>query len=73
MRANAPFCSRVTKKSRKDWVFNPKGKSAVCILHEYLQQSIKKPPEYEYTETESAATPYSGLPPPLTPIFLVFL
>jgi len=54
------FNRRVTKKSRKDWVFNPKGKSAVCILHEYLQQSIKKPPEYEYTETESAATPYSA-------------
>ena len=71
-RSNAHFCRRVTKKSRKDWVFNPKGKSAVCILHEYLQQSIKKPPEYEYTETESAATPYSGLLPLLTPIFFFF-
>ena len=41
-------------------MFNPKGKSAVCILHEYLQQSVKKPPEYDYKETESSTTPYSA-------------
>ena len=36
------------------------GKSTVCILHEYLQHSIKKAPEYKYQEMESSATPYSA-------------
>ena len=32
----------------------------MCILHEYLQHSIKKAPEYKYQEMESSATPYSA-------------
>lgn len=46
------------KKTKKNWIFNPKGKSYVCILHEYLQHSIKKTPEYTYAETDSVSTPY---------------
>jgi hypothetical protein len=50
---------RVTKKSKKEWVFNPRNKSAVCILHEYLQHSMRKPPKYVYGEVDSSSTPYS--------------
>ena len=52
------FNRKVTKKSKREWILNPKGKSPVCILHEYLQQSIKKPPEYNYKEIDSSSTPY---------------
>ena len=53
-----PLRQKILKKSKKDWVLNPAGKSTVCILHEYLQHSIKKAPEYKYQEMESSATPY---------------
>ena len=32
---------RVVKKSKKKWIINPAGKSTVCLLHEYVQQSLK--------------------------------
>merc|ERR1719376_178036 len=54
------FNRKIVNKSKKEWVFNPKGKSTVCILHEYLQHAIKKSPEYEYKENESSTTPYSA-------------
>ena len=41
--------------------FSYTGKSTVCILHEYLQHSIKKAPDYDYQELESSATPYSAV------------
>jgi microprocessor complex subunit DGCR8 len=49
---------RVVKKSKKNWMLNPSGKSFVCILHEYLQHSLKAAPVYQYGEVESANTPY---------------
>ena len=44
---NNPLRQKIVKKSKKDWVLNPAGKSTVCILHEYLQHSVKKAPEYK--------------------------
>lgn len=29
---------------------NPKGKSYVCILHEYVQHALKKQPKYVFKE-----------------------
>lgn len=51
---------KVIRKSKKDWMLNPAGKSTVCILHEYLQHSLKQAPTYEYSENSSSATPYSA-------------
>ena len=33
-----------------DFVINPEGKSAVCILHEYTQHVIRVQPVYTFTE-----------------------
>ena len=55
------FNKKITKKSKKEWIFNPKNKTPVCILHEYLQHSIRKPPEYKYSEIDSPKTPYSAV------------
>lgn len=57
-RQESAFNRKITKKTKKEWILNPKGKSFVCILHEYLQQSIKKPPDYKYSEIDSPVTPY---------------
>eukprot|EP00096_Caligus_rogercresseyi_P005168 TRINITY_DN2014_c0_g1_i1.p1 TRINITY_DN2014_c0_g1~~TRINITY_DN2014_c0_g1_i1.p1 ORF type:complete len:582 (-),score=188.70 TRINITY_DN2014_c0_g1_i1:985-2484(-) len=51
---------KVVKKSRKEWIINPVGKSMVCILHEYIQQCLKTQPTYRFEEMESSATPYSA-------------
>jgi microprocessor complex subunit DGCR8 len=32
----------------------------VCLLHEYVQQSLKSQPVYTFTELENAATPYEA-------------
>lgn len=50
----------MTKKHKKEFVLNPSRKSAVCILHEYVQHSLKKQPVYTYHEMDSSATPYSA-------------
>ncbi|KAL7645341.1 UNVERIFIED_CONTAM: hypothetical protein RMT77_003727 [Armadillidium vulgare] len=49
-----------TFRSRKEWVINPKGKSYVCILHEYVQHVLKNQPKYEFKEVENASTPYAA-------------
>lgn len=46
--------------SKGEWIINPNGKSYVCILHEYVQQVLKKQPTYEFKELENPATPYSA-------------
>lgn len=47
------------KKVRsKEWVLNTKGKSPVCILHEYLQHVLKVKPDYTFEEVDSSTTPY---------------
>ena len=33
--------------------------SQVCLLHEYVQVSLKTQPIYKFTELENAATPYA--------------
>ncbi|ESO05107.1 hypothetical protein HELRODRAFT_99418 [Helobdella robusta] len=45
---------------KKEFVINPAGKSAVCILHEYAQHAIKVQPKYKFTELENSQTPYSA-------------
>lgn len=49
-----------TASSKKEWIMNPKGKSYVCILHEYVQHALKKQPKYVFKEVENAATPYAA-------------
>ena len=39
-----------TATSKKEWIMNPKGKSYVCILHEYVQHALKKQPKYVFKE-----------------------
>ncbi|XKL65723.1 hypothetical protein PGB90_009143 [Kerria lacca] len=46
--------------SNKKWIINPRGKSYVAILHEYLQQSLKTQPIYTFTEVDNAKTPYAA-------------
>ena len=33
----------------------------VCLLHEYVQQSLKTQPYYQFTELDNAATPYAAI------------
>ncbi|XP_074642163.1 microprocessor complex subunit DGCR8-like isoform X2 [Tubulanus polymorphus] len=47
-------------KKRKEFVLNPSGKSYVCILHEYAQQSMRVQPKYTFKELENIHTPYSA-------------
>lgn len=47
-------------ESSKKWLMNTAGKSHVCILHEYVQHSLKKQPKYTFSELENAATPYAA-------------
>ena len=49
---------QVKKKSKKEWILNPRNKTAVCILHEYLQRGMSKPPKYETSTEDSSSTPY---------------
>lgn len=42
-------------------VLNPKGKTFVCILHEYLQWSQKTKPTYVYRETDNSTNPYCAV------------
>lgn len=44
----------------KKWIINPRGRSYVAILHEYLQQSKKTQPEYKFTEVDNARNPYAA-------------
>lgn len=46
--------------SSKKWTINPRGKSYVAILHEYLQQSLKAQPVYKFSEVDNARTPYAA-------------
>ena len=52
---------KVVKKSKKKWLMNPVGKSMVCLLHEYVQQSLKMQPYYTFTELDNSATPYAAI------------
>lgn len=47
--------------SSKKWIVNPRGKSYVAILHEYLQQSLKTQPVYTFSEVDNARTPYAAI------------
>ncbi|XP_054272862.1 microprocessor complex subunit DGCR8-like [Macrosteles quadrilineatus] len=47
-------------RSKGERIVNPKGKSSACIVHEYVQHALKKPPTYEYKEVQDPDTPYSA-------------
>ncbi|RWS16937.1 uncharacterized protein B4U79_05766 [Dinothrombium tinctorium] len=44
----------------KKFVMNPAGKSAVCILHEFVQHAERVQPKYVFKELENASMPYSA-------------
>ena len=46
-------------KKRK-WMMNPKGKSSICILHEYVQYILKAQPEYVFKEMDNSSSPYAA-------------
>lgn len=50
----------VVKKSKKNWVLNPHGKSWVCLLNDMLQQSMKCFASFEFQELDNAANPYAA-------------
>ncbi|KAK6192581.1 hypothetical protein SNE40_004026 [Patella caerulea] len=44
----------------KEFVLNPSGKSYICILHEYIQHTMRVQPRYKYKELENSMTPFSA-------------
>lgn len=47
-----------TKKRKKEFVMNPEGKTAVCILHEYTQNVLRLKPSYEFEEIQHPEFPF---------------
>ncbi|KAH9524193.1 Microprocessor complex subunit dgcr8 [Bulinus truncatus] len=47
-----------TKK--REFILNPTGKSYLCILHEYMQRTLKIQPLYVFKELENSKTPYGA-------------
>jgi microprocessor complex subunit DGCR8 len=48
------------RNQKREFVMNPKGKTHICILHEFIQHSERVQPHYDIKELENAATPYSA-------------
>ncbi|KAL7063422.1 hypothetical protein AAHC03_01290 [Spirometra sp. Aus1] len=47
-----------TRRQPRERVINPVGKSTVCILHEYCQNVMRKPPTYRTAIQETDKSPY---------------
>uniref|UniRef100_A0A0X3Q7S9 DRBM domain-containing protein n=1 Tax=Schistocephalus solidus TaxID=70667 RepID=A0A0X3Q7S9_SCHSO len=47
-----------TRRQPRERVINPAGKSTVCILHEYCQNVMRKPPTYRTAIQETDKSPY---------------
>ncbi|XP_054710415.1 microprocessor complex subunit DGCR8-like [Uloborus diversus] len=47
--------------SKREFIMNPCGKSPVCILHEYIQHTLRVQPKYIFKELENASTPYGAV------------
>ncbi|XP_059168024.1 microprocessor complex subunit DGCR8-like [Physella acuta] len=45
---------------KKEFILNPTGKSYLCILHEYMQRTLKIQPVYAFKELENSKTPYGA-------------
>ncbi|XP_005109080.1 microprocessor complex subunit DGCR8 isoform X2 [Aplysia californica] len=45
---------------KREFVLNPTGKSYLCILHEYMQRTLKIQPTYIFKELENSKTPYGA-------------
>ncbi|ESO99587.1 hypothetical protein LOTGIDRAFT_141857, partial [Lottia gigantea] len=50
----------VPPTSKTEFVLNPSGKSYICILHEYIQHTMRVQPRYKYKELENSLTPFSA-------------
>ncbi|XP_018652174.1 hypothetical protein Smp_087220 [Schistosoma mansoni] len=48
----------ISQKQPKEGMINMTGKSYVCILHEYCQNVIRRPPTYQTTVLENEKNPY---------------
>lgn len=46
--------------SQIEFVMNPAGKSAVCILHEFVQHTGRTQPKYKFQELENVSKPYQA-------------
>ncbi|XP_015793402.1 microprocessor complex subunit DGCR8-like [Tetranychus urticae] len=57
---NAESSDPARKNYRKEFLMNPAGKSAVCILHEFVQHAERVQPKYVFKELENASMPYSA-------------
>lgn len=47
--------------SKREFIMNPCGKSPVCILHEYVQHTLRVQPKYVFKELENASNPYGAV------------
>jgi len=47
-------------KRKREFVLNPTGKSYLCILHEYMQRTMKAKPCYTFQELVNSKTPYGA-------------
>lgn len=45
---------------KREFILNPTGKSYLCILHEYMQRTLKIQPVYVFKELENSKTPYGA-------------
>ncbi|CAG5130062.1 unnamed protein product [Candidula unifasciata] len=45
---------------KREFILNPTGKSYLCILHEYMQRTLKIQPLYVFKELENSKTPYGA-------------
>ncbi|KAF8787187.1 uncharacterized protein LOC129971462 [Argiope bruennichi] len=53
--------SATGNNTKREFIMNPSGKSPVCILHEYVQHTLRVQPKYIFKELESASTPYGAI------------
>ncbi|CAL1276991.1 unnamed protein product [Larinioides sclopetarius] len=53
--------SAAGNSTKREFIMNPSGKSPVCILHEYVQHTLRVQPKYIFKELESASTPYGAI------------
>ncbi|XP_015923719.1 titin homolog [Parasteatoda tepidariorum] len=59
--ANTDKSTTIGSTSKREFIMNPTGKSPVCILHEYVQHTLRVQPKYIFKELESASTPYGAV------------
>ncbi|KAI1707074.1 microprocessor complex subunit DGCR8 [Ditylenchus destructor] len=53
-----PSFDHASKPQQRGFYLNPRGKTSVSILHEFVQKVLKCTVKYDHSETRSSATPY---------------